>query len=93
MSVEPEARELAASSLSPQSLDLTGLPASVANELQRLVATLRDNLGHASTPSTSPAKESPEAWAQRLQTWVDTHTAEATTMDDSRESIYAGRGE
>ena len=93
MSIEPEARELAASSLSPRSLDLTGLPAAVANELHRLVATLRDNLGHASTPSASSVKESPEAWAQRLQAWVDTHAPEATTMDDSRESIYAGRGE
>jgi len=65
----------------------------VADELRRLVAALRDNLGHAPSPSASPVEESPEAWIQRLQAWVDTHPFETTTMDDSRESIYAGRGE
>jgi hypothetical protein len=80
-------------SVPPQSLDLTGLPTGVADELRRLVAALRDNLGRASTPSASPVQEPPEAWAQRLQAWVDSHPYQATTMDDSRDTIYAGRGE
>ena len=93
MSIEPEAIELDASSPSPQSLDLTGLPAPVANELQRLVATLRNNLGRAGSPPASFEQVPYEAWAQRLQSWIDSHPARPITFDDSRESIYAGRGE
>jgi hypothetical protein len=92
MSVEPETRELSGSS-PPQSLDLTGLPAPVANDLQRLVATLRNNLGHASSPSAPFKQEPAEAWARRLQSWVDSHPARPITIDDSRESVYSGRGE
>jgi hypothetical protein len=92
MNVEPEARELNGSS-PPQSLDLTGLPAPVANELQRLVATLRDNLGHAPGPSAPFEQEPYEAWTRRLQSWVDSHPARPITIDDSRESVYSGRGE
>ena len=76
----------------PQSLDLTGLPASVADELRRLVAALRDNLTPGSSPP-APAGESPDQWTRRLQAWVDTHPPRAVTIDDSREGLYAGRGE
>jgi len=73
-------------------------PAEAGDVLKRIwnramSLKLRDELGHAPSPSASPVEESPEAWIQRLQAWVDTHPVETTTMDDSRESIYAGRGE
>ena len=32
-------------------------------------------------------------WARHLQAWVESLPVRPTTMDDSRESIYAGRGE
>lgn len=32
-------------------------------------------------------------FAERLQAWVDLHPRSSGTVDDSRESIYAGRGE
>jgi hypothetical protein len=73
-------------------LDLAGLPASVADELKRLVGTLRDHLTHP-TSTSAPAEETPDQWARRLQAWVDTHPPRPLTIDDSRESIYAGRGE
>jgi Arc/MetJ-type ribon-helix-helix transcriptional regulator len=38
-------------------------------------------------------QESPDQWALRLQAWVDTHPSRSIAIDDSRESIYAGRGE
>ncbi len=92
MSVEPETGE--ANALSPpRSLDLTGLPAPVTNELQRIVAPLRDNLGHASSPAAPFEQEPAEAWARRLQSWVDSHPARPITIDDSREGVYSGRGE
>ena len=74
------------------SLDLTGLPMPVAEELRRLVGTLRDNL----TPKpgiVASSGETADQWAQRLQAWVDTHPARAIAVDDGRESLYAGRGE
>jgi hypothetical protein len=35
----------------------------------------------------------PEEWVKRLQAFVDSQPVRTNAMDDSRESIYAGRGE
>jgi hypothetical protein len=91
MSIEPEVKDLDGSQTLPQSLDLTGLPSAVANDLTKLVATLRENLGDASSPATF--QEDPEAWARRLQSWVDGHQSRPIAIDDSRESLYSNRGE
>ena len=40
-----------------------------------------------------PAVRSSRGFAQRLQAWVDLHPRIGRPVDDSRESIYAGRGE
>ena len=42
-----------------------------------------------------PAKEviSPEAFAERSAAWIGLHPILDHPIDDSRESIYAGRGE
>ena len=93
MSIEPESKDSAGPSVSPESLDLTGLPAPVAEELRKLVAILRDNLVHVPSLPSSVTAEPPEAWAQRLQAWVDTHPARPISIDDDRESLYDGRGE
>lgn len=42
-------------------------------------------------PAASPP--APEQWVRQLQAWVDKHPSRPATIDDSRESIYAGRGE
>jgi hypothetical protein len=42
---------------------------------------------------TNTLQAKPSEWAQRLQAWVDSLPVRPTRMDDSRESIYAGRGE
>jgi hypothetical protein len=93
MSVEPEPSELRGHSAASRVLDLSGLPAPVADELRKLVAALRENMGQPSSLAAQLAEEPPEAWARRLQAWVDTHPARPVTIDDSRESLYAGRGE
>jgi hypothetical protein len=93
MSVEPKTSSLGGPSISSQTLDLTGLPSHVADELRKLVSALRDNMGYASSPSTAAVEEPPEAWSQRLQAWVNTHPARPITIDDSRTSLYSGRGE
>lgn len=95
MSIDPDSTDAAAAGLPAETLDLTGLPAPVADELKKLVATLRDHWG--AMPGGSAARpepsEPPEAWARRLQAWVDSHPARPIAIDDSRESLYSGRGE
>ena len=98
MSSEPEANNPAGPSGSRESVDLTGLPGPVADELKKLVVALRDNLGSAagspnSATSTTVLQANPGEWVRRLQAWVDSLPVRPTSMDDSRESIYAGRGE
>ena len=73
MSIEPESRDSVGASFPRESLDITGLPAAVADELRRLVAALRDNLVQAPSLSSSAAEEPPQSWVRRLQAWVDTH--------------------
>ena len=93
MSVEPEPKDVAGPAETPRSLDLTGLPAPVAEELRKLVETLRGTLAQATNLLGPCSGEPPEEWARRLQAWVNTHPARAITLDDSRESLYTGRGE
>ena len=93
MSVEPESKDSAGPSVPRESLDLTGLPAPVADELRKLVAAFREHLIDVPSFPSSGAVESPEAWTRRLQAWVDTHPVRPITIDDSRESLYSGRGE
>jgi hypothetical protein len=93
MSIEPRSQDCAGPSVARESLDLSGLPAPVADELRKLVTTLRENMGAVPSDPGSVEEESPEAWARRLQAWVDTHPARPISIDDSRESIYSGRGE
>lgn len=92
MSVEPGTKHAGGPPAAPQSLDLTGLPGAVADELRRLVAALRENLGPERGPRTSLAGESPDQWARSLQAWVDTHPARSVAIDDDREGLYADRG-
>ncbi|ODT98973.1 MAG: hypothetical protein ABS79_05065 [Planctomycetes bacterium SCN 63-9] len=87
MGVEIESKGTASD---PQSLDLTGLPPSVISELKGLVAALRDNLATIPKP---PRDESYGAWERRLDAWIRSHPVRETTIDDSRESLYSGRGE
>ena len=51
----------------------------------------RDESGPTST--TNALQENPGEWPKRMQAWVESLPIRPTTMDDSRESIYAGRGE
>ena len=46
-----------------------------------------------STSSTRALQANPGEWAKRLEAWVESLPGRPTTMDDSRESVYAGRGE
>jgi len=67
----------------------SGRYASADEMITRLV---QEDARRSQTRAASP-QESPDQWALRLQAWVDTHPSRPIAIDDSRESIYAGRGE
>jgi hypothetical protein len=71
-------------------LDVTGLPESVVNDLRQLVTTLQNRLE--ATNGAAPRGETPAEWAGRLTAWVAAHPKRSVEIDDSRESIYGGRG-
>jgi hypothetical protein len=71
-------------------IDVTGLPESVVRDLRQLVATLRQNLANGSGPAYA---QSAEEWSKAWREWIDSHTSRNPHFDDSREIIYAGRGE
>ncbi len=61
----------------------------VPSFVQRL---LTENLGDEALPPSKP-RPSKEVFRQRLQQWIALHPPTTHFVDDSRESIYAGRGE
>jgi hypothetical protein len=77
----------------PQSLDLTGLPAPVVEQLQRLVQAMRENLPTPQPSAPSESRESIESWLARFRELVASQRPAPVIVDDDRESIYAGRGE
>jgi Arc/MetJ-type ribon-helix-helix transcriptional regulator len=58
-----------------------------------MIARLVEEDAQRVPPRADLPQESPDQWALRLQAWVDAHPSRPLTIDDSRESIYAGRGE
>lgn len=42
---------------------------------------------------TGPEGKTREQWAAEFKAWVESHKPVTHFVDDSRESIYAGRGE
>lgn len=70
-------------------LDLTGLPDEAIRAIESLVSLLKVR----SDLSTPVTRLSPEEWRRRLLEWAGSHPQRTGVLDDSRESIYAGRGE
>jgi len=42
---------------------------------------------------TTRAQMTPDEWSRALRTWAASHPVSPVLADDSRESLYAGRGE
>jgi len=71
-----------------RTVDVTGLPEDVIRALESFVATLRNK------PTVQPLHSAPyDVWVKAFDEWVKSHPRRDTLADDSRESIYAGRGE
>jgi hypothetical protein len=77
-----------------QSIDVTGLPAETVRALESLVSALRSQAA-----ASPPSGATPDEWAQLFDAWMREVAARAGmyppgfVVDDSRESIYEGRGE
>jgi hypothetical protein len=68
-------------------IDVTGLSEQAIRAVESLVSTLREQ------ESPRPRYRSHEEWSKAFHEWVNSHRKLDTIADDSRESIYAGRGE
>ncbi len=71
-------------------IDVSGLPEAVVSDLQRLVETIRKGVAHSALPAR---EETAQEWIARLRVWTESHPRRQIEIDDSRESIYEGRGE
>lgn len=74
-----------------QIIDVSGLPESVINEIELHVAQIRERL--LQPRPSHPDKLSTEEWVRRFITWTQSQRSTNPHFDDSRESIYEGRGE
>jgi hypothetical protein len=73
---------------SKREIDVTGLPEEAIRALQSFIAVLRGQTG-----TGSPSFLSREEWARAIKQWAENHPKIDKPADDSRDSIYAGRGE
>jgi hypothetical protein len=78
------------------SLDLSGLPDEAIRVVQSLVSLLKNGARETGAESLSPSFEE---WQKQFDSWMQEVAARAAQYppgfiaDDSRESIYQGRGE
>jgi predicted DNA-binding antitoxin AbrB/MazE fold protein len=61
-------------------------------EQQRVTVAITDEAPEP-TISYPPGFSSPEEWSKALREWAASHPRVEHFVDDSRESLYAGRGE
>ncbi len=72
-----------------QSIDVTGLTEEAIETVTALASLLRGQQANG-----IPARFSfREEWARAIREWAESHTRLEREADDSREWIYAGRGE
>ena len=70
-----------------RTVDVTGLPEEAVKAVETLVISLRQQASHGA--SLTSCKE----WSRALRSWAAGHPPVMHSVDWSRESIYAGRGE
>lgn len=71
---------------SRRSIDVSGLPEEAVRAVASIVSLLR-------RPGQAPSFPSVEEWSRALRAWAAGHARSSTVADDSRESLYEGRGE
>lgn len=73
--------------MTTETIDVTGLPETVVNSLRELVGTLRGG----PSPAGEVQATTPEERLAAFNRLMDAHAVPGVVIDDSRESIYAGR--
>jgi hypothetical protein len=73
---------------SSHAVDLHGLSPDAVRIVQSLIGLLRKNGQH-----VAPNQSNPDQWAAEWQTWTASQPKRVVTLDDDRDSIYAGCGE
>jgi hypothetical protein len=73
-----------------RTIDVTGLPEEMISYLEYLVAQFR---GEPPRLGGTTKFSSREEWIKAIREYAASHEPIPTEADDSRESIYAGRGE
>ncbi len=76
-----------------QQLALGNVDLGLDEALARWMSENEGGEGEPEATSATTLQANPGEWARRLQAWVASLSVRPTSMDDSRESIYAGRGE
>lgn len=74
----------------PLIVDLTGLPEETVRQVVQLVREAREKQAPV---LRSPNQDDPERWSAEWRAWVASHPKREITLDDDRDSIYAGCGE
>ncbi len=73
-----------------QTIDLSGLPEPVVHDIQQLVESIRQNVER---PMETVTPSGPNDKLALFEAWLQGHRPSPVIADDSRESIYSGRGE
>jgi hypothetical protein len=76
-----------------QTVDVSGPPEGVVRDIQKLVADIRLSLSNGQTSAPSGDGSTTAEWVARFRAWAESHAKRDIAIDDSRESIYAGRGD
>lgn len=81
-----------------QTIDVTGLPPEAVQAVQALVDSFRKQPTPAAASQTPagavpPSQLPPEEWVKWWYAWCESHPRRDIEIDDSRETIYEGRGE
>ena len=67
--------------------------AAAGKDVESIVREAVDEKLAAVATPTGPEGKSYEQWAAEFKAWIASHKPVSHFVDDSRESIYAGRGE
>jgi hypothetical protein len=69
-------------------IDVSGLPEEAVVAVESLVSVMRG------MPQVGPVSyDSRAEWARAVREWAASHPVRDEMVEDSRENIYAGRGE
>jgi hypothetical protein len=71
----------------PRTIDVSGLPEEAICAVESIISLLRPK------SQAPPPFQSMEEWSQSLRAWAASHPRLDQAADDSRDSIYEGRGE